>query len=90
MEVENGYIWKVTPIGGTHFDFHDYGRKCNLRGLEVLGGECPSSSPRAAIISFMIRYGNAPGTETKGDMFFEVLGNQHKITVPKLQSHIYC
>ena len=29
MEVENGYIWRVTTIGGTPiFDFHDYGRKC--------------------------------------------------------------
>ncbi len=31
MEVENGYVWKVTTIGDTPiFDFHDYGRKCNL------------------------------------------------------------
>ncbi len=29
--VENGYIWKVTTIGDTPiFDFHDYGRKCNM------------------------------------------------------------
>ncbi len=30
MEVENGYIWKVTILlEGPIFDFHDYGRKCN-------------------------------------------------------------
>ena len=34
MEVENGYIWKVTILlEGPIFHFHDYGKKC--KGLYI-------------------------------------------------------